>query len=296
MVATQHARLLSDGSAQAAWRVASHLYSLAFTRGRDGVDALGVIQLPGPNADLEKLRRTFTCYEVSGDWLAWLESDAIAELAGPDFRPDTAGLWFPEAPVVDLKRLCADLAATRGIVIDQSDSLIEGVPVVYACAGRITEMPGYADLPVHTLWGQIDRVQLQCAPRIALLGDGYLLPQGSVTITGSTYEYSPWDVARATATNLARLGSRPATWISRQRAARLIARDRKPVVGGESGRFVSTAHGSMGATSAHLSASIIQSLCLGWIPPAESDVLDMISPDRFAVRAQAAFRRRSPAH
>lgn len=291
MYAAQHSRLLADDSPVAAWRAASHLYSLEFTQGRDGVDACGVIQLPGPNASLDRLERTLACYQSSGDWLQWASPEAVAALAGSQWRPDSAGLWFPSAPVVDLARLCTDLATTPGIQLAFSDRVDPEVPLIYCNAAGMASLAGEHHIPLHTLWGQADHVVFPDPPRTALLGDGYVLPRGEFGVVGSTYEYSPWDPEEATRTNLARLSSRTHIWTHRQRATRVTTADRMPLIGKLGDVWVSTAHGSMGATSAHLGAAVVQSLMMGWAPPVTPEVLDVIAPERFARRAQKKLRK-----
>lgn len=293
MSAAQHSRLLADGSPVADWRAASHLYSTTFTRALEGVTATGAIQLPGPNADLERLERTLACYRESGDWLRWADAGQVADLAGDVWRPATGGLWFPDAAVVDLSRLCAELARTPGITVDCSDTPEPGTPVIWCNAHGIRDLPDAAGIPLHTLWGQADIIELMTPPRIALLGDGYILPQDRQCVVGSTYEYSPWDPDRASEKNLLRLAGQHYRRIGYQRAARLTTSDRMPLVGRFGDGWMSAAHGSMGATSAHLAAAVVQSLVMGWAPPVSRAVREAIAPDRFARRIARKLGRRS---
>jgi glycine/D-amino acid oxidase-like deaminating enzyme len=73
--------------------------------------------------------------------------------------------------------------------------------------------------------------------------------------------------------------------IQHKRAARCVSSDRDPVIGrlGEL-RWVSTAHGSSGTSSAPLAASIIASDIVGWIAPVSQRALDAVDPRRFASR------------
>ncbi len=295
MCAVQHARLLADDSPQAHWRVSSHLYSLSFTRGHVGVHPVGALQLPGPNLDSGRLQRTFACYGPSGDWLRWCDEKEVATLAGSLVASPTAGLLFVDAPVVELDQLCHSLTTHPGIELSFGGDLDPALPTVWACAHGYTEITDLQSLPTHSLWGQTDRVSMAQMPTLAIIGDGYLAPCNDVVMAGSTFEYSPWDPERATATNLSRLRDQPHTWLGRQRAARLTAPDRMPIVGPIGNHWISTAHGSMGATSAHLAASVIQSQIMGWVPPLDDRVIGTINPDRFAARAartSKGFRRR----
>ena len=297
MCAVQHARLLPDGSAQADWRVSSHLYSLAHTRGHDGVHPLGTLQLPGPNLDLPRLQRTLECYADSGEWLSAADAQDVARMAGPFALSATgtraeAGLVFQGAPVVELDRLCRSLITQPGIELCPNGAVVPELPTVWANAHGIADIPVLSGLPTHSLWGQTELVRLADTPALAIIGDGYLAPCRGQVWVGSTFEYSAWQPDRATATNLARLGTVAHVWQDRRRAARLTTPDRMPIVGPIGDGWVTTAHGSMGATSAHLAASVIQSQIMGWVPPIAPAVGAIIDPGRFAARAARRLNRR----
>jgi len=292
MCAVQHARLLADDSPQAHWRVSSHLYSLAFTRGHAGVHPAGALQLPGPNLDSSRLQRTFACYGESGDWLSWCDDQEVARLAGSLVTNPTPGLLFVGAPVVELDQLCQSLTTHPAIELCFGGEPDPALPTVWACAHGYAAIADLQTLPTHSLWGQTDRVSMPDMPKLAIIGDGYLAPCKDVVMAGSTFEYSAWEPERATAVNLTRLRSQPYTWLGRQRAERLIAPDRMPIIGPIGGQWISTAHGSMGATSTHLAAAVIQSQIMGWLPPLDTRVITMIEPARFAARAARRLRRR----
>lgn len=292
MCAVQHARLLPDGSPLADWRVSSHLYSLAFTHGHDGVHAMGALQLPGPNLDVDRLERTFACYGDSGDWLKWCDTEEITQLAGVFSARSAAGLLFVGAPVVELDRLCQSLTTHPSIDLNLDGQLDPALPTVWACAQGYSEITALQSLPTHTLWGQTDRVSMTEPPALAIIGDGYLAPCRDAVMVGSTFEYSAWDPQLATTTNITRLLGQPHAWLGRQRAARLTAPDRMPIIGPMGNDWITTAHGSMGATSAHMAAAVIQSQIMGWLPPLDTKVIRTIDPGRFAARAARRLRRR----
>jgi tRNA 5-methylaminomethyl-2-thiouridine biosynthesis bifunctional protein len=292
MCAVQHARLLPDGSPLADWRVSSHLYSLAFTHGHEGVHSIGALQLPGPNLDIDRLERTFACYGDSGDWLQWCDTEEVTRLAGVLSARSAAGLLFVGAPVVELDRLCRSLTTHPAIDVNLDGELDPTLPTVWACAQGYSEITALQSLPTHTLWGQTDRVSMTDPPALAIIGDGYLAPCRDVVMVGSTFEYSAWEPQLATTTNIARLLGQPHAWLGRQRAARLTAPDRMPIIGPIGTDWITTAHGSMGATSAHMAAAVIQSQIMGWLPPLDTKVIRTIDPGRFAARAARRLRHR----
>ena len=277
VIAMQHGRLLGDGSAQADWRAAAYLYATHWNADRPEAVRTGAEQHPGPNMDEAKLRRIAAAYEGSGDWLQLLE--------------DKPALWFPDAAVVDLPELCTALANHPRIEKQFGKRIETDLPTVFACGAASIELPACEGMPIRSIWGQIDRVRINRVttaplPNHAMIGNGYLAPLGEDLVAGSTYEYTPWEIDEATRTNLARLPGKSVEWLERRRGARTVASDRTPVVGYHKGVWLSTAHGSMGATSAHLSAALITHKLLGWIPPVDSHVEHLLRPSRFEERAR----------
>jgi glycine/D-amino acid oxidase-like deaminating enzyme len=124
---------------------------------------------------------------------------------------------------------------------------------------------------------------------VAIVGNGYVLPSSDHWVIGSTYEQSPWEADTAAAHNItsnrAFLGTEAIRSIRYQRAARCVSSDRDPVIGKvDDGVWITTAHGSMGSSSAPFAASIIASEVLGWIAPVSSRALKSVAPERFIAR------------
>ncbi|MFL2523944.1 MAG: hypothetical protein ACJ0RB_11170, partial [Candidatus Azotimanducaceae bacterium] len=60
-------------------------------------------------------------------------------------------------------------------------------------------------------------------------------------------------------------------------------------------RWISTAHGSLGTSSAPLAAAIIASDLMGWVPPVSRRVLSCVEPRRFIERqARRGVKRVGP--
>ncbi len=282
VVAMQHARLLGDGSAQADWRAAAYLYATHWNAHRPAVRRTGALQRPGPNLSPEKLFGIGQAFAGSGSWVS-LGDDG-----------DEPALWFPDAGVVDLPALCDDLIrhdrieARFGVTSFQTD-----LPTIFACGAGTTALPQFSTLPIRPLWGQIDIVERQpnsAEISYARIGDGYIAPFQGGCVVGSTYEYEPWAEEIATARNLEKLHGEAVTWRSRRRGARAVANDRTPVVGAMEGVWISSAHGSMGATSAYLSAAVLLHQIMGWIPPVTRRIEALLDPGRFAKRRRSRAR------
>ncbi len=289
VVALQHARLLGDGSPQAEWRAAAYHYATHWTRGRGGVRPIGAVQGVGPNLNEAKLSRIAARYADTGTWLQHLTAVDAAELANREFA--SPALYFPDAATVDLPKLCTDLANHDRIELRLGTTAAPDLPTVYACGSRTNDIPAFETLDIKALWGQIDLVQTTTAPQLAMLGDGYVAPFEGGAVIGSTYEYAPWEEQAATQHNLAR-APLSSTWRARRRGARAVAPDRTPIVGSYHGNWLSAAHGSMGATSAHLAAAVLVSQYLGYVPPISAAVQGIVDPHRFERRAQKKAARR----
>ncbi len=269
VVAMQHARLLGDGSPMAEWRAASYQYATHWNWHRQSVRRLGALQGTGPNMDEAKLKRIVRAYEGSGSWL--------------QLHEDTH-LWFPEAGVVDLAKLCHELIDHERIECRFNTDLGTELPTIYACGAQTPELSCFENLPIRPVWGQIDIVKPRSFSDHAEIGNGYLAPAEEGLIVGSTYEYAPWAADEATAKNLERLQGSDYRWLCRRRGVRAVPSDRTPLVGRYNGRWISAGHGSMGATSAYLSAAVITHMMMGWIPPIAASVERLLDPHRFEKR------------
>jgi tRNA 5-methylaminomethyl-2-thiouridine biosynthesis bifunctional protein len=160
---------------------------------------------------------------------------------------------------------------------------------VLACGTRCQNFAAGRHLEITGVHGQIDRVEADASPSITIVGDGYLVPDGQTLVAGATYEYRPWEVEDSSAINLAQLGSVSYRWIDRERGVRCVSSDRLPIAGllattDDTQVYVTTGHGSMGATSSHLAAGVIASNIAGSFAPLTSTLEASLSPARFVVR------------
>ena len=91
-------------------------------------------------------------------------------------------------------------------------------------------------------------------------------------------QYRPWQPEQATQYNIDAnrrfIGTADVSPLQHKRAARCVSSDRDPVIGQlRENRWISTAHGSLGTSSAPLAAAIIGSDLMGWVPPVSRRVL-----------------------
>lgn len=334
--AVLHARLLADGSPAAAWRAAAFHYASHWLAGREGVTSNGVLQLPGGSvtpARLELIGRTWGAHLVGHEhWLRNVSADEASELAGLTVADADAeaGLWFPNAAAVQPQTLCANLLTHPGIELRTDTTPVERADARVVCAGEHSATLLDLDwLEIAAVGGQLDIFDAPGhAPRVPLVGRGYLVPAGARLALGATYEYTPWAAEQASQHNLDAnafcLNAQAQAFLaerlqsgeghSRSRGSRCVSSDRHPVVGRLDDEYrgfrapqnsaaadaiptwLSTAHGSMGMTSAPLAASVIASELAGWLPGVSAAVRESLLPQRFVARQARrgrAFTRRS---
>ena len=112
---------------------------------------------------------------------------------------------------------------------------------------------------------------------------------------GSTYEYKPWTEDQALEQNINKnLAYLPQTYTvaESQHGSRTVSSDRNPVVGQvQEHLWVSTAHGSMGTSSAPYAAAIIAAAMTHRMPVAGQRECQLIAPERFITRQARRGRR-----
>jgi tRNA 5-methylaminomethyl-2-thiouridine biosynthesis bifunctional protein len=198
-----------------------------------------------------------------------------------------------------------------GQVIDTAPLLVlAGGHVQHALLGELAaELT--AELTVQR--GQLTHLpDAPWAPRLPVAGDGYAIADGrGGAWCGATAQDGDIDAAlRDTdqADNLTRyarlagLAAVPQAPLAGRVGWRLLAPDRLPLIGGlaapgplapqlrmqprRPGLIVCTAFGSRGITWAALAGQLVAALALGLPRPLESELLDAVDPQRFALRRQ----------
>jgi tRNA 5-methylaminomethyl-2-thiouridine biosynthesis bifunctional protein len=319
-----HVRLQPGAGAAARLRNLAFLYAAHWHAATHGLfEASGALQFASDTLPPSRLDAIGDSYAPTGDWVVRADPLTASAIAGIPVR--TPALYFPTARALDLQRVCAALIghsrieaeygfAVRSIATDGAAARVSSnaasldCDAVVLCNGVLAnefEQARYLELvPVA---GQIDRVDVRGAARIALIGEGFALPHATGYSIGATYEHRPWDVARATAFNVERFGRwqralRGDAVVPRStaviRGTRAVSSDRLPIVGGlfdaDGQRLprlaVSTGHGSQGTVTAPLAAECIASELVGEFPPLTRDQYSIWSSLRFRER-QA---RRSP--
>ena len=296
-VSALHARLLGDQTAAAEFRARAFHHARAMHQDYPSFRPTGALQLALNERELTKLKRIQAVYgtgrlAAEDDWLHYQTPE---ELLASVRTQALGGLYFNGAGLVDLPRLCKTLLDHSNIEFSEmAAEPDEGQPWVIACGTTSRNHTLGIPLEVGSIWGQLDWVQPSSAhPNNTrtrpIVGNGYAIPDGQAWVVGSSYEYRPWEPAQATASNIESnrrfIGPDDMQTLSYKRAPRCVSSDRNPVIGRlAQQRWISTAHGSLGTSSAPLAASIIASDIMGWVPPVSARVLAALAPTRFIAR------------
>ncbi|MYK46518.1 MAG: tRNA (5-methylaminomethyl-2-thiouridine)(34)-methyltransferase MnmD [Gammaproteobacteria bacterium] len=278
--AVSHPRLSHAPSTLASFRMHAYGFSAHRCRGLPGVTASGVLQLPGPDNDADKLRRIA---DVTPPGIGeYLEPDAATDRAGIEIRGPA--LFFPTGLTVDGRRLSEALC--RGLEVAASHSG-HSSPVVRATGSNVD---GFDTLEVTGLAGQMDRFRCRRPPDLPIVGDGTVVPAARSVWAGATYEYRPWATRDATSANAVRFqrlfGDAPGDSVERFRGVRAVTSDRLPVIGCDDGAWFNLGHGSHGTTTAIVGAEIVASAIAGEVAPVTTDLLELVRPSRFRERQQ----------
>lgn len=292
-VSALHARLLGDQSPAAEFRARAFHHARASSGSFSGLQFTGALQLALTPRELNKIRRIHEVYQ--GDlpqnqdhWINFLGPDELVKEARVEAL---GGLYFAGAGVVNLPRLCAALVDHPLIEFraEAKEPRIDEAWVI-ACGSNSRDYSLSMPLEIGEVWGQLDWIEPTSA-RLAtpIVGNGYAIPDAKAWVVGSSYEHRPWTREEATASNIESnrrfIGNDPITPISHKRGPRCVSSDRNPIIGrvGHQ-RWITTAHGSIGTSSAPLAGAIIASQVMGWVPPVSRRVLQCVDPSRFAAR------------
>lgn len=233
-----------------------------------------------------------------GDHARMLSAQDASAQAGVALPVDA--MFLPDSGYISPRDLCAAYAAGVEVRNDNYDPH-EFDAVILANGIQAKEHPGLADLPVHTVRGQISFLEPVGASLVKsnLCYGGYLSAHNPVGLTaGATFQQWRCDTDVTDEDHQAILETLytavPALAegfrVNGGRAAlRCAAKDRFPVIGPvpeSSGLYVSTAHGSHGLVSTLAGAEYLADL-IGQTPVSLSlSTQDALNPARFARRLQ----------
>ncbi len=290
--AVLHGRFLAGASAQARLRAQAFAYSSERLKVLRGTRQTGVLQVAGANANAERLRRVAGAMPT--DWVCLLSAEEASRLADMPV-PDVA-LHTPSALTVNAGVCVRALLEHPQIELDEASD--KGVTVLATGAD-----PGeFSYLELTGIGGQMDLFRVPHMPTLPLVGRGSLVPGANGLWVGATYEYRPWPAGDAELANAKRLAdwtkTVPDAAIASFRGIRAVTSDRLPIVGPDAPQervWFSLGHGSHGTVTAPFGAECIASQIVGEVAPADTEMLELLSPERFherQLRRPNPFRRR----
>ena len=278
--AVMHPRLSPGTSTPSSFRLHAFAFAAHRCRGLPGTTASGVLQLPGPTVDADRLRRIA---EAAPPGIAeFLDPGAASTRTGVAIRE--SGLFFPSALTINGRRLSEALCENANVEIAAPGP--EGSAPVVRATGPDTG--GFDTLEVTRLAGQMDRFRHGRPPRLPIVGDGTIVSASGSVWAGATYEYRPWPPSQASSANAERFhrlfGEWPGASLERFRGVRAVTSDRLPVIGCDEGIWFNLGHGSHGTATAILGAEIVASAIAGEVGPVTLDLLELVRPGRFRER------------
>ena len=278
--AVLHPRLSLGTTTLAGFRLHAFAFAAHRCRRLPGTKSSGILQMPSPTIDADKLRRIA---QVTPTAVAeHLEPSAVSHRAGLVIREPA--LFFRTGLTVNARRLSEALCRHGGIEIAASQSE-RASPLVRATG---SDVDGFDTLEVTGLAGQMDRFGCDHPPRLPIVGNGTVVPAEGSVWAGATYEYRPWATEDATSANAQRFqrlfGNPPGKALERFRGIRAVTSDRLPVIGFDAGTWFNLGHGSHGTTTAILGAEIVASAIAGEVAPVTTDLLELVRPGRFRER------------
>ena len=282
--AVLHGRLLAGASAEARLRAQAFAYSSERLRGLRGTRQTGVLQVAGVNANAERLRGVAGA--LPKDWVRFLSAEEASRLADMPV-PDVA-LHIPSALTVNAAECVRALLEHPRIKADEVSD--EGVTTVLATGAHRGE---FSHLELTGISGQMDLFRVPHMPTLPLVGRGSLVPGAKGLWVGATYEYRPWPAGDGELANAKRLAdwtkTAPGTAIDSFHGIRAVTSDRLPIVGHDASQervWFSLGHGSHGTVTAPFAAECVASQIVGEAAPADAELLELLSPDRFHARQQ----------
>ena len=290
-----HPRLLADGSPNAAYRISAFQFATQYLRRFNGYRSTPVLHVESDDVKQKRFARIGDYYDADDpnqDWLSSLSPSAGSAIAKTDIQNPC--FLFHDAAVINLPQICAELLQHSNIEFVREPGQADDGVTNFVCAGAASRHFDSLDwLEVNAIGGRLHELAIEAAalppvPVLPIVGNGYLIPTRAGAVVGSTYEYRSWSEHEALNQNLAQNQQYlPSTFeiIGQQQADRAISSDRNAIVGQiDDNLWISTAHGSMGTSSAPFAAAILVSKVLTLAPVTDTDVVSMLAPDRFKER------------
>ncbi len=278
----------------------------------------GVLHLPKDAITAAKLQQALGNAAPPAEFARWVEQDEARALA--NWPVDAPGLFFPSAgwvvpgslcrawlnhPAIQTRTDCT-VARLQAVsngwqVLDADDSvLIEADAVVLANACDVLKLVPGQPWPLHTERGQITQLPKGSLPELrrVIAREGYVAPGPLQPLVGATYEHDDEDTTPRRESDLANLARLEAILpgaashfdaeaVTGRASLRALLPDRLPIVGavnGQVGLHVAAGYASRGVVWAGLLGEALADQITGQPMPLEHELMQIISPDRYARR------------
>ncbi len=224
--------------------------------------------------------------------LQYLNSDQASDIAGIEL--DHEALYLPQSGSINPKKLCEAYAEGTEIYFNKTPALEELKTDAVCLANGAGVLDICANLPVHTVRGQVSYVaptSISQKLKTALCYSGYISPiVNGEHVIGSTFQkwLTHTDILEEDhETNLSKLVEAvPALYGLKAQhgwaALRTTSKDHFPVIGHyKDNVYMSTAHGSHGSLSTLMGAHLLADLLRGGPLCLPKFSVKALTPDRF---------------
>lgn len=229
----------------------------------------------------------------------WGWQDGHMQMLSPAQATDIAGitiknaaLYLPESAQVNVQKLCH--VYLRDIeLVREKPKREEGVHILAMGAACVEDL-SFANIPIHTVRGQVTEVRASDASRnirANICYGGYVAaPRAGVHVVGSTFQkwLTHTDIlAQDDADNIGKLQNTLGDLgdmcvIGHRAALRVAAKDRFPVAGDlDTGKYASAAHGSHGIVSSLMAAHLLADMLRSGVQCLGKPSVNALSPRRF---------------
>jgi tRNA 5-methylaminomethyl-2-thiouridine biosynthesis bifunctional protein len=269
-------------------------FALAVRTLKDKARACGSLHLVTDDDRRKKFQSTAAHWSWHPDHMQYVDAARASEIAGIPVPHEA--LYLPDAGQASPAALCDAYARDCDIRLGARMEKPEGFDaVILACGIGVRD---FADLPLHTVRGQITEVKATAlSERLAcnLCYGGYLGAAAEGRhMTGATFQRwkdNATPEAEDDADNIAKLESAVPALAGQfapagnRAALRVSSKDRFPVAGKlADGLYVSAAHGSHGIVSTLAAAHLIADMMLDGPLSLPADAAALLAPGRFAAR------------
>ncbi len=250
----------------------------------------GSLHLVTDDDKQKRFERTIENWAWQDGHMQMLSAAQATDIAGIPIKH--AALYLPESAQVNVQKLCQ--AYLKDIeIVQEKPERAEGVHIL-AMGAACVDHPSFANIPIHTVRGQVTQVgatDISRNIRANICYGGYIAAaRADAHVVGSTFQKWLTHTDILVQDDIDNIGKLQNTLgdmgnisvIGHRAALRVAAKDRFPVAGElDAGEYVSAAHGSHGIVSSLMTAHLLADMLRGGAQCLGKSSVNALSPRRF---------------